>query len=96
MAISFSLGQIVATPGALDALRAHSVMPATLLGRHLRGDWGEIDAEDRGLNERALRTGERLLSAYHIGEETRIWVITEAADDAGERAATTLLLPEEY
>jgi hypothetical protein len=86
----------VATPGALEALRAHDVTPATLLGRHLHGDWGEIDREDRGLNERALRTGERLLSVYQIGEETRIWIITEAEDDAGEREATTLLLPEEY
>lgn len=28
--------------------------------------------------------------------EVKIWIITEAADEGGERAATTALLPEEY
>ncbi len=70
--------------------------PATLLSQHSRGDWGEIDPEDRGLNEQALVSGARLFSVYRIAEDTRIWVITEAAGDDGERAATTLLLPEDY
>jgi hypothetical protein len=63
---------------------------------HSRGDWGDIDPEDRGLNEQALVTGDRLLSVYPIAEGVAIWVITEAADEDGTRSATTLLLPTEY
>ena len=29
-------------------------------------------------------------------DETKLWIITEAADDAGVRVATTMLLPDEY
>jgi hypothetical protein len=36
----FELGQLVATPGALEALSAAKVSPAELIGRHLCGDWG--------------------------------------------------------
>jgi hypothetical protein len=93
---AFSLGQIVGTPGALEMLQAHDVAPATLLERHGRGDWGEIDPEDRGLNEQAVVIGARLLSVYQIAAGVCVWVITEAADEDGERAATTILLPDEY
>lgn len=96
MAISFPLGQIVATPGALDMLAAHGVVPAVLLARHARGDWGAIDLEDRGLNEQALVTGARLFSVYQVAADVRVWVITEAADGNGARAATTILLPGDY
>jgi hypothetical protein len=87
-AAHFPLGQLVATPGALDAAPMPELL--AIVGRHARGDWGDPDAEDRRANERALATGERLLSAYTVGE-TRVWVITEA-----DRSATTVLLPEDY
>jgi len=38
----------------------------------------------------------RLLSAYTLASDVRIWVITEACDGEGSRVATTILLPEEY
>jgi hypothetical protein len=63
---------------------------------HARGDWGAIDEEDQGRNDQALVTGDRLLSVYPIAEGVTIWVITEAADEDGDRAGTTLLLPDEY
>ncbi len=90
------LGQIVATPGALVALAAADTSPSTFLSRHASGDWGDLDAHDRAANDAALRDGSRLLSAYIIAEGVKIWIITEAADEDGHRAATTLLLPEEY
>ena len=34
--------------------------------------------------------------AYKTLKGERIWVITEAADEAGKRAATTILKPDEY
>jgi hypothetical protein len=96
MPVPFSLGHIAITPGALEALRLHGAAPATLLDRHSRGDWGDIDEEDQGLNEQALLTGDRLLSVYPIAEGVTVWVITEAADEDGQRPATTILLPHEY
>lgn len=98
----FDLGQIFTTPGAIDALAESygnrwRIEARGLLNRHQCGDWGEIHPEDRGVNERSLQDGTRLLSVYRLrslvpGQEgTRVWIITEA-----DRSATTLLLPEEY
>jgi hypothetical protein len=87
----FSLGQVVATPGALDALEYAEQTPAEFLARHERGDWGIVDKEDKAENELSLKQGFRILSAYHLSTGVRIWVITEA-----DRSSTCLLLPEEY
>lgn len=92
----FSLGQILATPGALDAIAESHQSPSDFLDRHARGDWGDVAEEDRQLNDDAVNDGSRILSAYSTAQGTRLWIITEAADDAGQRAATTLLLPDEY
>ena len=40
----FTPGSVVATPGALEALRASGDDPLVLLQRHLRGDWGDVEA----------------------------------------------------
>jgi len=95
MPSSFQLGQCFITPGAADTLAALSIAPATLLARHAAMDWGELDAHDKRANERALIEGSRLLSAY-ICNGHKLWVITDAADDNGNRTATTILLPSEY
>jgi hypothetical protein len=50
----FSLGQTVATPGAVDALRRSGQSPADFLARHQRGDWGDIPAGDAALNDEAV------------------------------------------
>jgi hypothetical protein len=88
--VPFSLGRILATPGALAMARAHGLDLAALVARHRTGDWGDLCAEDRAANERALRTGARLLSRYDTPGGT-LWVITEA-----DRSATTILRPDEY
>jgi hypothetical protein len=88
---SFSLGQTVATPGALEALGRNNSNGLDLLQRHARGDWGDVDAEDAAANDQATVDGGRLLSAYTLADGTRLWVITEA-----DRSASTCLLPEEY
>lgn len=92
----FTLGQVVATPGALEALAKAGQTPHELLARHLRGDWGDLDAEDAALNDEAIKDGSRLLSAYVLKTGEKVWIITEADDDSGHRAASTLLLPDEY
>jgi len=92
----FHPGQIVATPGALEALQNAGETPHEFLVRHLSGDWGDLDQEDCQLNDAALVDGSRLLSAYVTRKNERLWIITEAADDEGRRLATTILKPEDY
>ncbi len=87
----FPLGRIVATPGALQALEQTGETPGLFLKRHVTGDWGEVDEEDRCENELSVVQGFRLLSAHALSNGTKIWIITEA-----DRSATTLLLPSEY
>ena len=86
----FSLGQTVATPGAMELLDRDGVSFITLLMRHARGDFGDLDDEDRQINEDAVREGFRVLSSYEL-ESGKVWVITEY-----DRSATTILLPSEY
>jgi hypothetical protein len=87
----FSLGQLVSTPGALEALAANEQSPAEFITRHLKGDWGTLNQEDKNENDRSVRDGDRLLSAYVLKDGTKIWIITEA-----DRSSTCVLLPEEY
>jgi hypothetical protein len=90
MRAPLSLGQVVATPGALKLLSVMGEDPFDLLARHEAGDWGELCAFDRRQNEIALREGYRVLSSYSVGRQ-RVWILTEA-----DRSVTTILLPEEY
>ena len=92
----FDLGQVVATPGAIQALEDANQSAAELITRHINGDWGEVDQEDRQANEDAIKDGSRILSAYVLSSGEKLWIITEAQDDDGKRASTCLLLPDEY
>ena len=96
LAAKFPLGRLAATPGALEAMAASGQTADFFFARHAGGDYGEVNEEDRRLNDEALTHGDRLLSAYRTLKGVKLWVITEAADDSGHRAATTILLPDEY
>jgi hypothetical protein len=87
----FPLGQIVATPGALEALNKAHQSPVEFLARHAQGDWEEVCGEDRVLNDEAVKDGSRILSSYRTLLGTKLWVITEA-----DRSSTCLLRPDEY
>lgn len=87
----FPLGTILCTPGAQDYCSTYGInMLELVFKRHNLGDWGDLDAHDNAANNRALKDGSRIFSAYqyHWG---KLWVITEA-----DRSATTVLLPDEY
>ena len=86
---------LMATPGALALAEAGMFNPAELLERHQAGDWGDLDVFDCRENERALRSGARIFSAYQT-PQGRVWSITEAIDDAGARRSMCILLPEDY
>ena len=87
----FSVGSVFATPGVLDALAQNDQEPTEFLIRHEYGDWGHVPPEDAAENDFSVGKDLRILSAYRLKDNTKIWLITEA-----DRSATTLLLPEEY
>jgi hypothetical protein len=87
----FELGQIVATPGALELLERYGKTPDEYLDRHHSGDWGDLEAFDWRANDRAVEAGTRVSSAYAVSPLNTLWIITEA-----DRSSTCLLLPEDY
>ena len=87
----FALGQIIGTPGALNALTIAEQNPVELLLRHVTGDWGNLDDEDKKENELSVEQGFRILSAYKLETGVKVWLITE-----WDRSVTTILLPDEY
>ena len=91
----FELGEIVATPRALELLAEGGIDPLRLLQRHANGDWGDLDDEDKASNEESLTSGARLFSAYELSNG-KVWIITEATNDQGSRASTCILTPDEY
>jgi hypothetical protein len=96
---AFNTGQIVATRGVYDLACENPDFAQFIqksLNRHVKGDWGDVDEEDKQTNDQALTQGTRLLSAYNDNRFPKngiatIWIITEA-----DRSATTILFPDEY
>ncbi len=95
----FPTGQIVASRGVYDLACENTDFAKFVqqsLNRHVKGDWGDVDDEDKQANDQALKQGTRLLSAYNDDRFPKrgistIWIITEA-----DRSATTILFPDEY
>jgi hypothetical protein len=92
----FDLGRLRVTPAAFQIVRESGQRLDDFLNRHVQGDWGHVFEEDKLQNDQAVRTGCRIVSVYRTDNGTKIWIVTEAVDDAGSRAATTILLPSEY
>ena len=93
----FPIGKLLATAAELEALQEADFDLIDLVERQICKDWGDLSDDDKRLNDEARHDGSRILSAYILPKtEVKIWIITEAADDSGQRAATTALLPEEY
>jgi hypothetical protein len=91
----FDLGPVLITPAVLAFLLKHAICPAALLSRHQCGDWGSVGRTEAKANDRALRSGARLMGVHVIGHVV-VWVVTEAASQGGSKTSTRLLFPEEY
>lgn len=85
----FPIGRLTATTAAVAAVTAAEMEFA--LNRHIVGDWGEVDEDDRQANDEALLCGLRLLSSFTNDSDVTFWIITEA-----DRSVTTILLPSDY
>ncbi len=89
--VRLPLGQIVATPGALETLEEAGQLPQEFISRYARLEQGELTNEDYRENLFSVNKSLRIFSAYKTARGVKLWVITEA-----NRSATTILLPEEY
>ncbi|MBA2503074.1 MAG: hypothetical protein H0V27_09365 [Pyrinomonadaceae bacterium] len=89
--VRFPLGQIVTTPGALDAIEEARQTPQEFISRHARLEQGELSAEDYRENLFSVDKPLRIFSAYKTARGVKLWIITEA-----DRSSTCILLPEEY
>lgn len=99
----FNLGQLFMTEGIqeiTDVKNDFLKFCANSIERHLSGDWGDLEEEDKESNNEALENRGRLLSSYnlpdeyksiHYANDEKIWIITE-----WDRSYTTILLPTEY
>jgi hypothetical protein len=91
----FQTGGLYMTRGISDKAAENAAFAQFVnrsLARYLAGDWGEMDAGDKRLNDAAIADpdGGRVFAAYK-NDQWKIWIITEA-----DRSATTVLFPDEY
>ena len=75
----------------MQAIQEAEQDPVELLVRHVTGDWGDLDEEDKEKNNLSVEKGFRILSSYKLQTDGKVWIITES-----NRSTTTLLLPEDY
>ena len=99
----FQTGSIFTTQTVakvIDETPLFATLCQVLLARHIQGDWGDLEEEDKESNNEALENRGRLLSSYnlpdeyksiHYANDEKIWIITE-----WDRSYTTILLPSEY
>ena len=87
----FPLGRVDMTSGVHAIVQGGNLNPATSLRRHATGDWGDLCADDKQLNDQSIQGEGRLFSSYEITDQFKLWIITE-----WDRSVTTLLLPSEY
>jgi len=89
--LHFTLGQVCATPGALEALNESAQSESEFISRHARLEQGELCSADHAENLFSVDKELRIFSAYKTSKGEKLWIITEA-----DRSATTILLPSEY
>lgn len=91
--MKFNPGEFVCTAACAGTVPIENLVAA--LKRHVAGDWGEVSAGDAKLNDAAVESGDRILSAYTATDGTKFWIITDAGHKEGHNV-TTALLPEDY
>lgn len=92
----FPLGHVAMTIGICESGLTGAQLHA-LIRRHLHGSW-DMSPADIAANRAAMTSGARIFGAFTMPEvaDGQVWIITEAADDTGQRRYSTVLLPSEY
>ncbi len=90
----FNTGKLMQTRAVAETCKENLQFEeevTTVVKRYLNRDWGDLDPEDKEMNDRAVITGDdRILAAYHTCEG-KIYIITE-----WDRSYTTILFADEY
>jgi hypothetical protein len=87
-----NFGRVVVTQAAAKVLKDTKTDLMVLLRRNANRDWGQVEADDRAANDRAVISGqERTYSNYQLAEGIFVWVVMEA-----DRSAVLVCLPDEY
>lgn len=95
----FNMGKVVVTHGINEAMTENSRFAAEVnlsLQRYAVKDWGNLDDEDKQMNEDALKYPDDLylLAAYETCKG-KIWIITNRiSENAGYNATTVCFLSE--
>ena len=90
----FKLGRQVATRGIVEAIsesEAFSEEVGKAFRKYISCDWGDMCAEDKDLNENAVKYGNRRIFAAYKTSKGKIYIITE-----WDRSYTTILFANEY
>jgi len=90
----FELGQVVATPGCLDALREAGQTVREFVARHLRLEQGELCSDDHRANEMSLTDGSRILSSFRLRGRLEIGIAGGRASSLPSRHECTEAVPE--
>ena len=95
----FNMGQVVVTKRIDNTMRENSKFALEVslsLHRYAVKDWGNLDTEDKKLNNDALLVPADLylLGAYDTCKG-KIWIITERVTEKAGDNATTILFPDE-
>jgi hypothetical protein len=87
--MAISLGHVLATSAVIEHLTRNRLPYLRLVLRHMSGDWGEVESDDRELNQQSVLDGDSILSIYTIAG-TEVCVFTRA-----DRSYTFVLLASE-
>lgn len=91
VAVLFDPGDVGITPAAASLA---GVDWRGLLDRHLKGDWGDLNEDDRNENDLSSAMGFRVVSCYDT-VAGRVAVVTDKENDKGRRERTTFCLAAE-
>jgi hypothetical protein len=79
--ILFEPEEVLVTADALRALEFNEVTPQRLLGRHVRGDWGDLPARERRRNEMcALVEVGQVRSRFKLSDGEIVEVVTDLGE----------------
>lgn len=95
----FNIGKIVVTHGINEAMKKNDRFAVEVnlsLQRYAVKDWGNLDDEDKQMNEEALKYSDDLylLAAYETCKG-KIWIITNRISENAGDNATTVCFPSE-
>jgi hypothetical protein len=85
--VKFKVGELVVTPTAAAAIAESGATLDALMQRHQSGDWGEISAAIRAVNERGLSDQFNLQSGYALPDGRKVVIVTNR-----DRSATMVHL----